>query len=191
MKRRRQQQRNTRERKPSMRNILAIANKELRSYFASPIAYIVIGVFALLYGYFFVAILAFFVRQSMQMSQFGGRRRAIDEHQSATRPAVALGRDHPDSLHAAGDHDADRTRRRSVRGRSSCCSRPRMTDFQIVIGKFLGALALYGVMLAVTLVHMAILFTTAARSGSRSSPLTWVCCCSAAASSRWDCSSPP
>ena len=54
-----------------MRNILAIANKELRSYFASPIAYIVIGVFALLYGYFYVAILAFFVRQSMQMSQFG------------------------------------------------------------------------------------------------------------------------
>ena len=31
-----------------MSNILAIAQKELRSYFASPIAYIVIGLFALL-----------------------------------------------------------------------------------------------------------------------------------------------
>ena len=39
---------------PSMRNILAIAHKELRSYFASPIAYIVIGLFALLFGWFFV-----------------------------------------------------------------------------------------------------------------------------------------
>ena len=32
-----------------MRNILAIADKELRSYFASPIAYIMIGLFSLLY----------------------------------------------------------------------------------------------------------------------------------------------
>ena len=33
-----------------MRNILAIAHKELKSYFASPIGYIVVGLFALLYG---------------------------------------------------------------------------------------------------------------------------------------------
>ena len=32
---------------------LAIADKELRSYFASPIAYILIGLFALLFGWFF------------------------------------------------------------------------------------------------------------------------------------------
>ena len=38
-----------------MRNILAIAHKELKSYFASPIAYIVIGLFALLFGYFYVS----------------------------------------------------------------------------------------------------------------------------------------
>ena len=36
-----------------MRNVLAIADKELRSYFASPIAYIIIGFFALLFGWFF------------------------------------------------------------------------------------------------------------------------------------------
>ena len=40
-----------------MSNILAIAHKELSGYFASPIAYIVIGLFALLYGYFFYALL--------------------------------------------------------------------------------------------------------------------------------------
>ena len=33
-----------------MSNILAIAQKEIRSYFASPIAYVVIGLFALLFG---------------------------------------------------------------------------------------------------------------------------------------------
>jgi ABC-2 type transport system permease protein len=50
-----------------MRNIMAIAGKELRGYFASPIAYIVLGLFALVFGWFFYVPLAFFNRQSMQM----------------------------------------------------------------------------------------------------------------------------
>ena len=33
-----------------MRNALAIAQKEIASYFASPIAYVLIGFFALLFG---------------------------------------------------------------------------------------------------------------------------------------------
>ena len=47
-----------------MRNILAIAQKELKSYFASPIAYIVIGLFALFYGYFYAVYLQVFLRDS-------------------------------------------------------------------------------------------------------------------------------
>src|SRR5437870_13913799 len=70
-----------------MRNILAIAQKELKSYFASPIGYIAVGLFALLYGYFFVAILAYFVRQSMQMSQFGGAQ-AMNVNQDMIRPLL-------------------------------------------------------------------------------------------------------
>ena len=37
----------------AIRNIFAIAGKELRSYFASPIAYVIIGLLALLFGWFF------------------------------------------------------------------------------------------------------------------------------------------
>ena len=33
-----------------------------------------------------------------------------------------------------------------------------LTDVQIILGKFLGAMLLYAVMLAVTLIHMAVLF---------------------------------
>ncbi len=51
-----------------MRNILAIAGKELRGYFASPIGYVLIGFFALLFGWFFYTLVAFFERQSMQMA---------------------------------------------------------------------------------------------------------------------------
>ena len=55
-----------------MRNIMAIADRELRSYFSSPIAYIIIGFFLLPFGVFFYLYLAGFVKQSLQMAQFGG-----------------------------------------------------------------------------------------------------------------------
>ena len=73
-------------RRPPMRNIVAIARKELKAYFASPIAYVVIGFFALLFGYFFYTLLWFFERQSMQVAP-GARH--DDEHQpDAHRPGV-------------------------------------------------------------------------------------------------------
>ena len=55
-----------------MRNVLAIAGKELRSYFASPIAFVIIGLFALLFGLFFQAYLRVFVEQSQRMAMMGG-----------------------------------------------------------------------------------------------------------------------
>jgi ABC-2 type transport system permease protein len=54
-----------------MSNILAITQKELKSYFSSPIAYVVIGLYALVYGYYFYAAVRFFERQSMQMMGLG------------------------------------------------------------------------------------------------------------------------
>ena len=88
-----------------MRNTLAIAQKELRSYFASPIGYIVIGFFALLYGWFYITMLNYFVRQSMQMAQFGGGPRG-DERQPGHDPAAAAERHDPAALPDADGHDA-------------------------------------------------------------------------------------
>ena len=68
-----------------MNNILAIAHKELQGYFASPIAYVVIGLFALMFGYFFYALLLYFDRQSMQMAGLGGQ--AARQRQRAADPA--------------------------------------------------------------------------------------------------------
>src|SRR5688572_1315927 len=50
-----------------MRNVFAIAQRELNAYFASPIGYVLIGFFALLFGWFFYVPLAFFEQQSMAM----------------------------------------------------------------------------------------------------------------------------
>ncbi|MGQ9619269.1 MAG: ABC transporter permease subunit [Candidatus Aminicenantia bacterium] len=49
-----------------MRNILAIAQKELKVYFVSPMAYVLIGVFLLISGFFFYNILMYFNLQSIQ-----------------------------------------------------------------------------------------------------------------------------
>ncbi len=45
----------------SLANIWILARKELRSYFASPIAYIVLAMFALIFGFFFYSATAIFV----------------------------------------------------------------------------------------------------------------------------------
>jgi ABC-2 type transport system permease protein len=52
-----------------MNNVWSIAKKEIKSYFSSPIAYVVITVFLLLTGFFFASAVNWFSAQSIQMSQ--------------------------------------------------------------------------------------------------------------------------
>ncbi|HEX7140101.1 MAG TPA: ABC transporter permease subunit [Vicinamibacterales bacterium] len=138
-----------------MRNILAIAHKELKSYFSSPIAYIVLGFWALLYGYFFVAILSFFVRQSMQMGQFSGPQ-ALNINQQLIRPLVQNVTILVLFLMPMVTMRTYSEEKRS--GTIELLLTSPVTDWQIILGKFLGAMALYTTMLGVTLIHLAFLF---------------------------------
>lgn len=52
-----------------MKNIRAVCKKEIKTYFTSPIAYVVITVFLLLVGFFFYSLMWWFNSQSIQMSQ--------------------------------------------------------------------------------------------------------------------------
>jgi ABC-2 type transport system permease protein len=137
-----------------MGNILAIAEKELKSYFASPIAYVIIGFFALVFGYFYVVSIDFFVRASMQMGMPGQGQ--INIHNMAIRPlfqnvsVVALFVLPLITMRTYAEE------KRS--GTIELLLTSPVTDFQIIMGKFLGAVALYFMMLAVTTIHMAILF---------------------------------
>jgi len=140
-----------------MGNILAIAQKELKSYFASPIAYIVIGLWALLYGYFFAAILHFFVQQSLQMNQFGMQGpQSMNVNQQLIRPLLQNVLILILFLMPMVTMRAYSEEKRS--GTIELLLTSPITDFQIILGKFFGAMALYGVMLAVTLIHLALLF---------------------------------
>src|SRR6476646_4607620 len=136
-----------------MTNILAIAQKELKSYFASPIAYIVIGFWALLYGYFFVAILSFSVRQSMHMNQFGMQGpQSMNVNQQLIRPLLQNVNILVLFLMPMVTMRTYSEEKRS--GTIELLLTSPVTDFQIIMGKFLGAMALYCCMLAVTLNHI-------------------------------------
>lgn len=52
-----------------MTNIWSLVKKELRAYFSSPIAYVVIAGFLLLVGYFYYSLVAWFNAAAMQMAQ--------------------------------------------------------------------------------------------------------------------------
>jgi ABC-2 type transport system permease protein len=52
-----------------MNNIWSIAKKEIKTYFTSPIAYVVIAVFLVLTGFFFSSAISWFSAQSIQMAQ--------------------------------------------------------------------------------------------------------------------------
>jgi ABC-2 type transport system permease protein len=135
-------------------NVLAIAHKELRSYFASPIAYVVVGFFALVFGWMYAGILAWFAGQGMQAG-FGGPQ-TLNINQQLIRPlfmniAVVLLFMLP--------LVTMRTYAEEKRGGTiELLLTSPVTDVEIILGKFLGAMTLYGVLLGVTLVHFGLLF---------------------------------
>jgi ABC-2 type transport system permease protein len=137
-----------------LRNVVAIADKELRSYFASPIAYIIIGLFALLFGWFFFVYLNFFVQRSSGMGPMGAGASNINQDMiryvlmnSAViilfvMPMITM-----------------RTYAEEKRsGTIELLLTSPLTDVQIILGKFFGAMGLYAAMLVVTMLYMAILF---------------------------------
>jgi ABC-2 type transport system permease protein len=137
----------------SVRNVLAIAGKELRSYFASPMGYILIGLFALLFGAFFRVYLTAFAQRSQQMAMGGGNINVNEFliagvlHNAAIiilfiMPMITM-----------------RTYAEEKRsGTIELLLTSPLTDLQIILGKFLGAMGLFAAMLLVTAIDVAILF---------------------------------
>jgi ABC-2 type transport system permease protein len=142
-------------RRPAVSNILAIAHKELKGYFASPIAYVVIGLYAIMYGYFFYALLLYFDRQSMQMAGLGGGQ-PVNVNEGLIRPVFLN-----TTVIFLFILPMVTMRTYSEEKRSGTIElllTAPLTDFQIIAGKFLGAMGLYAAMLAVTIPHIAALF---------------------------------
>jgi ABC-2 type transport system permease protein len=138
-----------------MTNILAIAQKELKAYFASPMGYIVIAVFALIMGFFFDTMLEYFLQQSMQFAGLGGGP-PMNVNDQVMRPFLMNG-----SVMVLFVLPMITMRTYAEEKRSGTIElllTSPLTDFQIVMGKFLGAMTLYAAMLAVTFIYVALLF---------------------------------
>ena len=138
----------------SVRNILAIAGKELRSYFASPIAYIIIGLFALLFGWFFYVYLHVFVEQSQRMAMMGGGNVNVNEQmiRGVLQNAAVIILFVMPMITMRSYSEEKRS------GTIELLLTSPLTDLDIILGKFLAAMGLYCGMLLVTLVDVAILF---------------------------------
>jgi ABC-2 type transport system permease protein len=136
-----------------MSNIVAIARKELRSYFASPIAWVILALFAAVFGVFFNLFLWGFLRASL--GQFGAGQ-SVNVNLYMIRPLLQN-----TSVIVLFVLPMVTMRTYAEEKRSGTIElllTSPVTDFQIIMGKFLGALGLYAAMLLVTLVGVALLF---------------------------------
>ena len=138
-----------------MGNILALAQKEVRGYFVSPIAYVLLVFFTLLFGWFYIASLNLMLQLSGGNFGMGGPQ-VVNVNEFMIRPlfgntAVILLFLLP-MLTMRSYAEEKRS------GTMELLLTSPLSDFQIIMGKFLGALALYTLMLALTGIHIAMLF---------------------------------
>ena len=141
-----------------MKGILAIYRREMGSYFASPIAYIVIGFFLLITGYFFYNILSIFViRQEMMAMQASrmGTPPEMDVPSLVLRNFMSVVSTiilFMIPMLTMGVYAEERKR-----GTMEMLMTSPLTEMQIVIGKFLASFSLYTLMLAPTLIYQLIM----------------------------------
>ncbi len=138
-----------------MRNVLAICGKELKSYFASPVAYILMAIFAVLFGYFFYAATAFFAMASME-SQMSGQSMPMNINQQIIAPL--LGNSSVVALFLIPMITMRLFAEEKRQGTMELLLTSPVRDWEIVLGKFLGAFLMYAAILAISLLDIALLF---------------------------------
>lgn len=140
-----------------MRNVIAIARRELQSYFASPIAYVMLGLFALIFGWMFYSFLRFFAEQSLRMSQMGMQGpQALNVNEMMIRPLLLQAGVVVLFFLPMLTMRSFAEEKRS--GTIELLLTSPLSDWEIVLGKYAGAMALYVVMLAVSALNFAWLF---------------------------------
>jgi ABC-2 type transport system permease protein len=136
-------------------NTLTIFRKELNSYFRSPIAYGVMAFFALVAGYFFYVAVAIFVQRGIE-SSMSGQSVPMDVNEWVIRPVFSnvsvLGLFLIPMITMRLFAEEKRS------GTIELLITSPIHDLEIILGKWLAALALYASMLGVSLVSIAMLF---------------------------------
>jgi ABC-2 type transport system permease protein len=134
--------------------IWPIFKKEMRLYFSSPIAWVILTIFLFIAGYFFYSIFAFYTRASMQSMMNPAMGRELNVTDSVLRPLFSNISVILLLLMPLVTMRLFAEERRS--GTIELLLTYPVRDGAVLVGKYLAALALYGVMLALTLVYPAL-----------------------------------
>ncbi|MGB6598435.1 MAG: ABC transporter permease [Candidatus Acidiferrum sp.] len=138
-----------------MRNVFTIWRKELRSYFVSPVAYILLAMFAVIFGFFFWNILNYFVFTGME-SQMRGEMMPMNVNEQVIRPLLSnvgvIGLFFIPMITMRLFAEEKRS------GTIELLVTSPIRDGEIILGKWLAALTLYAGLLALTALNFVFLF---------------------------------
>src|SRR5438034_10696361 len=138
-----------------MRNVWIIWRKELRSYFVSPIAYLLLTMFAAVSAFFFWIFLRGFVEYGMEM-QMRGEMFPMNINEQVIRPllsnASVIGLFFIPMITMRLFAEEKRT------GTIELLATSPVSDAEMIIGKWLAAVTLYSCLLLFTALNFAFLF---------------------------------
>ena len=138
-----------------MRNAWIICRKELHSYFVSPIAYVLLALWAFIFGYFFWVELGGFMKYSMQM-QMQGEMVPMNLNEQIIRPLLqnvaVIGLFFVPMITMRLFAEEKRS------GTIELLVTSPVRDLEVILGKWMAAMALYCCMLLFTVVHFLFLF---------------------------------
>ncbi|OLD79704.1 MAG: ABC transporter [Acidobacteria bacterium 13_1_20CM_3_58_11] len=138
-----------------MRNIWVICRKELRSYFVSPVAYVLFVMFALIFGWFFWNMLGAFVFYSMA-SQMRGEMTPMNVNEQILRQL--LGNMNVVGLFFIPVITMRLFAEEKRNGTIELLATSPIQDFEVILGKWLAAVALYAGMLLLTGLNLGFVF---------------------------------
>ena len=138
-----------------MRNLWIICRKELRSYFVSPIAYILLAMFAIVFGFFFWNVVGYFIYMGIE-SQMRGEMFPLNVNEQVIRPLVSnvsvIGMFLIPIITMRLFAEEKRT------GTIELLATSPVRDAEVILGKWLAALLLYAGMLLLTALNFIWLF---------------------------------
>jgi ABC-2 type transport system permease protein len=138
-----------------VRTIWIICQKELRSYFASPIAYLLLTMFALIFGFFFWNAVGYFNLMGLE-SQMRGQSFPMNINEQVIRPLLSnvsvIGLFFIPMITMRLFAEEKRT------GTIELLVTSPIRDIETILGKWLAAMMMYLCMLAFTALNFAFLF---------------------------------
>jgi ABC-2 type transport system permease protein len=139
-----------------MKNTLLIAGKEIKSYFASPIAYLLMAAFGLIFGYtFYVFGVRPFMRMGLQ-AQMMGQQQPMSVNDMIIRPMLGFAGTITLFLVPMVTMRLIAEEKRT--GTIELLLTSPIRDNEIIIGKWLGAMFLYLCILGMSMLDIAFLF---------------------------------